>query len=220
MIMDALKDSYYEHNSQYEEDGKITTELAHHMRDDAENASRLYSGGYRHGEVLDSTDFDVAVDIGSGSGWFSNYLVEKRNYKKVYAIEPSAAAQEIASKIYSRQDKVERIVGFAEEEISKLKLKTPTLFSTLVVLAHIRNEVVQKILESVDQVAPKGSVLCSLEPWGDEFHHDPSIWHVRPTEWWQNIMPKWEFSFEKRCEIPWPNTPKRWTGFTATKTED
>ena len=210
-------DSYVEHNRQYEEDGKFQKELAGHMEHRKTGYSQLWDRGHRHGEVLDSTNFETAVDIGSGTGWFSNYLVEKRNYKKVYAIEPSAAAQNIAQKINPNVKEIEWITGFAEEEIGKLKLKKPTFFSTLCVLAHIPCNVVEKILKSVYSVAPTGSVLCSFEPWGPEFHDPASIWHVRTKDWWQQQLPEWNFSFEERELMTWPAHPERFMGFVATK---
>ena len=41
----------------------------------------------------------TAIDIGSGTGWFANYLVSERKYTMVYAIEPSESAIDIAKKI-------------------------------------------------------------------------------------------------------------------------
>jgi len=109
--------------------------------------------------------------------------------------------------------KVKYIVGFAEEELNKLKLKKPALFSTMCVLAHLCDEDVVDILKAVDKVAPVGSVWSASEPWGDEYHRD--CWHIRTPEWWSDNMPDWEFEFYADYALTDP--PGRYKGFTAIK---
>ena len=111
-------------------------------------------------------------------------MVEQRKYKKVYAIEPSSSAIEIAKKIYPDNKKVKYINGFAEEEISKLKLSKPTFFSTMCCLAHLEDDDVLGILKTIDKIAPMGSVLACSEPWGDFYHRE--CWNIRPPEWWSD----------------------------------
>ena len=125
----------------------------------------LYQADIPHGDNLDKHKFTTAVDIGAGTGWFANHLIKERKYTKVYAIEPSQAAVDIAQKIYPDQKKVKYIVGFAEEEINKLKLKKPAFFSSMCVLAHLCDEDVTSILTAIDMVAPTGSIWSASEPW-------------------------------------------------------
>ena len=113
-------------------------------------------------------------------------MVEQRKYKKVYAIEPSSSAIEIAKKIYPDNKKVKYINGFAEEEISKLKLSKPTFFSTMCCLAHLEDEDVFGILKTIDKIAPVDSVLACSEPWGDFYHRE--CWNIRPPEWWSEHL--------------------------------
>ena len=70
---------------------------------------------------------------------------------------------------------VKYINGFAEEEISKLKLSKPTFFSTMCCLAHLEDEDVLGILKTIDKIAPVDSVLACSEPWGDFYHRDVGI---------------------------------------------
>jgi len=204
-------DSYTNHNSEYCQKEAFERErLAHEQRD---SERFLCQKDIPHGDNLDKHKFKTAVDIGAGTGWFTNYLIDNRKYTKVYAIEPSQAAVDIAQKIYPDQKKVEYIVGFAEEEINKLKLKKPTFFSTMCVLAHLCDEDVTSILTAIDMVAPVGSIWSASEPWGDSYHRE--CWHIRTPEWWSDTMPKWHFEFYSDYEL---NDPAgRYKGFTAIK---
>lgn len=207
--------SYINHNAEYEQDFAFEREQVAHEKNNSDNFKFLYQDDVPHGNILDKYELNDAVDIGCGTGWFANYLVNQKDYKIVYAIEPSQAAVDIAKKLYPDQKKVKYVVGFAEEVISKLKLKTPTLFSTMCVLAHIPDEPVIQILEAVDQVAPIGSVLTFSEPWGPEYHRD--CWHIRDAEWWSNQMPEWEFEFYANYLLPDPSDQSRYKGFSAIK---
>lgn len=209
------KQSYYNHNLEYEQEQAYNREKRGHEEHNLDNFKFLYQDDLPHGNNLDRYTFDIAVDIGSGSGWFANYLVNHRDYSKVYAIEPSQSATDIAKKIYPDQTKVEYIVGFAEEKIPKLKLDKPAFFSTMCVLAHIPDESVIEILKAIDKVAKVGSVLSSSEPWGETFHG--YCWHIRSPEWWSEVMPDWEFEFYADYILPEPTNPLRYKGFTALK---
>jgi len=115
-------ESLNQHNKNYISDDAFEKEKRAHLEHNSDNFKFLYQEDIPHGDALDTHKLSYAVDIGSGTGWFANYLVEQRKYKKVYAIEPSEEAIEIAKKIYPDSKKVKYINGFAEEEISKLKI--------------------------------------------------------------------------------------------------
>ena len=207
--------SYTKHNEHYVKDSAFLNEKLAHQRNNIEDFSFLYQDDVPHGDVLDSNDFKTAVDIGSGTGWFANYLVNERKYTKVYAIEPSESAIDISKKIYPDQKKVKYINGFAEEELSKIKLTKPSLFSTLCVLTHLKNETVIPILSAVDKIAQTGSVLACSEAWG--IRHIEDAWNIRSPEWWVENLPNWEFEFYNDYVLPHPTDHPRYKGFIATK---
>jgi len=207
------RDSYNNHNSEYNQDNAYYREKKGHAEHDIEDFKFLYQDDLPHGNNLDKHSFDIAVDIGAGSGWFANHLINHRKYSKVYAIEPSQAAVDIAKRLYPDQDKIDYIVGFAEEEIPKLELDKSVFFSTMCVLAHLPDDLTLDILKSMDKIAPVGSLWSASEPWGDEYHRE--CWHVRTPEWWSENLPDWEFEFYADYELSDP--PGRNKGFTAIK---
>ena len=205
-------ESLNQHNKNYISNDAFEKEKKAHLEHNSDNFKFLYQEDIPHGDALDK--LTSGVDIGSGTGWFANYLVEQRKYKKVYAIEPSSSAIEIAKKIYPDNNKVKYINGFAEEEISKLKLSKPTFFSTMCCLAHLEDEDVLGILKTIDKIAPVDSILACSEPWGDFYHR--LCWNIRPPEWWSEILADWEFEFYNDYILTDP--PGRSKGFIAIKT--
>ena len=205
--------SYNNHNKEYEQDAAFEREKKGHEEHNLDEFKFLYQDDIPHGNNLDKHSFTVAGDVGAGTGWFANYLVEQRKYKTVYAIEPSQAAIDIAKRIYPERKEVKYINGFAEESILKLKLKKPTFFSTMCVLAHLEDDDVTDILKAVDSVAPSGSLWSASEPWGDDYSRD--CWNVRTPEWWDEQLPDWEFEFYADYVLSDP--PGRNKGFTAIK---
>ena len=206
-------DSFNQHNQNYVLDDAFQKEKKAHEDHNSNNFEFLYKSDIPHGDALDEHKLTVGVDIGSGTGWFANYLVEQRSYKKVYAIEPSEAAIEIAKKIYPDNKKVKYINGFAEEQISKLKLTKPTFFSTMCVLAHLEDEDVINVLNAINKVAPEGSILACSEPWGNTYNRQ--CWNIRPPEWWVSNLVNWEYEFYNDYVLTDP--PGRSKGFIATR---
>ena len=206
-------ESFVHHNENYVRDDALEREKQAHLNRNNNNFKFLYQQDIPHGDALDNSKLKLGVDIGSGTGWFANYLVEQRNYKKVYAIEPSQAAIEIAKKIYPDNKEVKYIQGFAEEQIAKLKLKEPTFFSTMCVLAHLEDNDVSNIIKTIDRIAPVGSILACSEPWGDFYHRE--CWNIRPPEWWSETLADWQFEFYNDYVLSDP--PGRSKGFIATK---
>ena len=206
-------DSFNQHNQNYVLDDSFQKERKSHEDHNSNNFEFLYKSDIPHGDALDEHKLTVGVDIGSGTGWFANYLVEQRSYNKVYAIEPSEAAIQIAKKIYPDNKKVKYINGFAEEQISKLKLTKPTFFSTMCVLAHLEDEDVISILSAINKVAPEGSMLACSEPWGRFYHRQ--CWNIRPPEWWVENLVNWEYEFYNDYVLTDP--PGRSKGFIAIK---
>ena len=204
--------SFVHHNENYVRDDALEREKQAHLNHNDNNFKFLYQQDIPHGDALDNSELKLGVDIGSGTGWFANYLVEQRKYKKVYAIEPSQAAIEIAKKIYPDNKEVKYIQGFAEEQIAKLKLKEPAFFSTMCVLAHLEDNDVLNIIKTIDRIAPVGSILACSEPWGDFYHRE--CWNIRPPEWWSETLAEWEFEFYNDYILSDP--PGRSQGVIAT----
>ena len=113
----------------------------------------------------------------------------------------------------TEREEVNYIVGFAEEELPKLKLDKPTFFSTMCVLAHLPDDLTLDILNSMDKIAPVGSLWSASEPWGDTYARE--CWYVRTPEWWSDNLPDWEFEFYSDYDLTDP--PGRHKGFTAIK---
>ena len=76
------KESYNNHNAEYSQDSAYYREKKGHAEHDIEDFKFLYQDDLPHGNNLDKHSFEVAVDIGAGTGWFANHLVEQRLYKK------------------------------------------------------------------------------------------------------------------------------------------
>ena len=135
-------ESLEQHNVNYVKDDAFEREKKAHQEHNSDNFKFLYQEDIPHGDALDKYELTSGVDIGSGTGWFANYLVEQRKYKKVYAIEPSSSAIEIAKKIYPDNKKVKYINGFAEEEISKFKnIESLNFCSWKKLYDHLRSSV-------------------------------------------------------------------------------
>jgi len=150
----------------------------------------------------------LAVDIGAGTGWVAGWLA--RQFELVHAIEPSRAAVTIAKRILAASN-IEWHVGMAEDMLARLTLPSPALFVTGCVLSHLRDSETRTICRLVSQKAPRGSLLCFAECWGEE-HHQP-IWHVRSQDWWRSALPGWQLEFLS-CNI---EVPGRYKGIHGVK---
>jgi len=197
--------SYILHNSQYINEDSIKREIDIHIQrtNSAQEKNggmwdTLYKPGHLHGEWLDkNTDIVSAVDIGCGTGWFINYLINKRNFNKVIGIEPSQSAIDISKQIYpDNNEKITYLSGFAEDQLKLISLDKPTLFTTFIVLSHLNDEAVISILNEMDKIAPKSSVFIFNENFDNNFHQQ--LWHCRTREWWKQYLPNWSISFDER----------------------
>jgi SAM-dependent methyltransferase len=197
-----MQESYEIHDKEYDEkdleyyilrDNLKTTQSLNKTGQDWDN---LYKPGHLHGNWLDSqTEIKDAVDIGSGTGWFVNYLKNYKNFENVIGIEPSEAAVDIAKKVHDGSD-VNYLCGLAENILSTIELKNKTLFTTFIVLSQIPDIIVKKILKNMDAIAPKGSVFIFNENYGTDFHM--RMWHCRTKKWWEENLPNWTISYDDR----------------------
>lgn len=204
-------DSYKNHDAHYVSDSvedirKINEKRTEH-RDQHRPDQPLGEMIEQHKEAL-----NIAVDVGSGHGWISQLLAQ--DFDKIYSIEPSEAAQNIAKQLYPL-DEIEWICGFAEDELNKLKLEEPALFVTSCVFSHLDDETVVAICKAIDSLSKSGSVLSLSENWS---LHDKAfaqkLWHSRTEEWWQKQFPGWVFDFRQKKSSTGEGSFK---GLTAVK---
>jgi SAM-dependent methyltransferase len=194
--------SYETHNKQYEEKSALERELSLHNLRTAESIQKtgrswdnLYKPGHLHGEWLDSqTEIKDAVDIGCGTGWFVNYLIDYKGFENVIGIEPSQAGIDIAKKLHNND--ITYLCGLAEDILPNITLNNSTLFTTFIVLSHLPDDVVIKILKEMNKVAPKGSVFIFNENYGTEFHNN--LWHCRSKKWWEENLSNWTITYDER----------------------
>lgn len=190
---EATDASLRAHHSSYVKPGQLEVERRIH-------AEFTRDGGFnspwgRHQDVLDANPSvrHTAVDIGSGTGFYSTEL--STQFRQVISIEPSDAAVAIAETLYPQTEypNIRRIVGFAEDVLPTLSFSQPVFFLTSAVLSHLRDDVVEAILVSVDRLALPQSVLSFGECFGAEYHRP--LWHVRTRRWWRRRLSSWELDF-------------------------
>lgn len=183
--------SYKEHNAQYQQ-----IDLTKEIQRQLDNTNRItqYTENAPLGLAIDkSKDIEIAIDIGSGTGWASNLLSQTKSI--VYAIEPSLAAINVAKKIYPNNNKIVWTNGFAEKELQKIiSLDKSVLFNSLCVLSHLRDNIVIEICKQINRLALEGSILSFSECYGVDFS-DGNLWHSRTENWWKERFPGWKFDF-------------------------
>lgn len=229
------QNSYINHNEQYIQDTALDREKHSHVQK-TEGAKtknggtwdNLWKPGHLHGLWLQSNqkikpvidggpdngctqhtkNITTAVDIGCGSGWFVNYLIDEYKFEHVTGIEPSQAAIDIGMQIYPNNAATNRasyLCGYAEDALPKLELSEPTLFTTFIVFSHINDDSVIKILKEMNDAAPVGSVCIFNENYDNTFHQE--LWHCRSREWWKSHLPGWKVIFDER---PRPDLNNKW----------
>jgi len=182
------KSSYEAHNSQY------IVGFDHERRGhEYNNANKVqYNPDSPLGKLIDSNPhIKIGVDIGCGSGWVANLMSQTMD--EVYAIEPSAAALDIAKKLYPDNKKVTWINAFAQEAIKNLDLKDSAIFNCFCVLSHLEDDDVIEITRQINSVAKPGSILSFSECFGCDYH--AHLWHIRTEAWWQERFLDWDIDF-------------------------
>jgi SAM-dependent methyltransferase len=156
--------------------------------------NNLYKEDDKHGFIMDKNPhIKTLVDIGSGTGWFINYVNLFRGYEEVYGIEPSLNAINIGKKIYGENKIIKYINDYAEDGLRQIKLTNPTLFTTFIVLSHLDDSIVSNILFEMDKIATLESILYFNEMHGEPLHQN--LWYCRTKEWWEDNLPNWELTF-------------------------
>jgi 2-polyprenyl-3-methyl-5-hydroxy-6-metoxy-1,4-benzoquinol methylase len=200
------KNSYLTHDSQYSEAIAFEREKNCHEKYEQENAA--YNPDCPIGKMFDKTsdDIKIAIDVGCGTGYMAKFLSSKM---KVYAIEPSAAALDIAKKFYPDEPNITWINNFALEALQKLTFDEPVFIVCNCVLSHLEDEAVIEICKELVRIAVSGSVIAFSECYGPEAHSN--LWHIRTQAWWQKQFPDWYLNFNTGTPIQ--NVPGRYKGF-------
>lgn len=161
------------------------------------------------GKILDENQTaKYGIDIGCGHGYFAGLMTETLD--QVFAFDPSAAAVEMAMKLYNNKN-ITWTVGYAEEVLKGMKLDAPAIFHCGCVLSHLEDNAVIKICEEINKIALPGSYLAFSELYGNESH--VPLWHCRTKLWWELNFKGWEFDF---IDNP-VQVPGRFKGFSAIR---
>lgn len=192
-LFQGNKASYEKHNSQYIDKDALNKHIKIFQKYEQENLFNHPENKFADLIAKHPNIRKTAIDIGCGAGWLSARL--SREFESVIAIEPSKAAVGMAKQIFaqSKYPNIKWIVGFAEEELNKLKLGEPSFFITGCVLSHLPDKLVVKICKAINDAAHVGSILAFGECWGKTYHE--FMWHVRSEEWWKENFPGWEIDF-------------------------
>lgn len=189
----------------------LTVDVVRKQNEQCTKNSIQYDDDKPLGKMLDAhPEIQVCIDIGCGLGWAADFMAQTR--KKVYAIEPSKQALDIAGKLYSHNKNITWMPDFAEDALTMIRFMEdePLFFNTLCVLSHLEDVAVLAICAEIDK-APQGSALAFSELWGTE-SHEP-LWHTRTKEWWKNALPSFKLEFiERPCQ-----KPGRFKSFTGIK---
>jgi len=136
---------------------------------------------------------DLAIDIGSGSGWIS-YLLS-RHFDRVISIEPSSNAIAIAKDHFLAPSfgRIEWRCDYAEKQLHNLDSNVPILVTSSVVLSHLRDDAAKKVLAALDENSLEGSQFLLTEAWGDDVMKP--MWRVRTRDWWRASLPNCQIDF-------------------------
>ena len=192
IVLQREQDSFAAHHAEYSKSSALERERAVTRERYLSNAANNQE--FRLDDLIARNPQlkEIAVDIGAGAGWLSGWLAGR--FKRVEAIEPSAAATQIATEIHKDKTGINRHVGLSEDILPKLSLPAPALFVTGRVLSHMTDSAVKKVIAAIDRAAMPGSVICLAELWGTPYHR--ALWHIRSKEWWEKEFGnKWELDF-------------------------
>ena len=197
-----FKESFFRHNDQYLEleafnrEAKIHEENNEHTNKKEGHLNNIYEFSNSVGYFLDK-DIKISnlIDIGSGTGWFVNYV--SRNYpniKSIFAIEPSSAAIEISKKIYDQDDKIKHINGFADKELKRLN-KDVYLVTTFAVFQHLNLLYSKKIIKNINKIMEKNSILILKEPIAQSRYERFNLHYPRTEKFWTKNLKQYDVKF-------------------------
>lgn len=199
------KQSYFNHNNQYSEDEALSREIKIHnlKTNHTELKEGMWNNVYEFknsvGYFLDGDkQISSLIDIGSGTGWFVNYVLQNHpNITSIYANEPSLAAVNVAKKIYNSDNKINYLNGFADTEISKLK-KDTYVVTTFAVFQHLNFTYTKKVLQNLNKILERGSILYFNEPIAYSRFEKFRLHYPRTEKFWIKNLKEYEVSFSNK----------------------
>ena len=196
------KKSYFSHNIQYLENDAYQREydahkaVSSHTKNKKGHLNNIYEHPNSVGYFLDrNVEIKNLVDIGSGTGWFVNYV--SQNYpiiEKIFAIEPSKAAVKISQKIYPNDTKIQYKNGFAHIELKNLQ-KDVYLITTFAVFLHLNFYYTKKILKILDNKLEKNSIIILKEPIAHNRFIRFNLHYPRSRKFWNKNLKNFDVEF-------------------------
>lgn len=196
--------SYLRHNNEYKEGEAIHREREHHKKNliyalsKDEKSSPIYFSKNSIGNILDNkTSIKKIIDLGSGSGWFVNFVEENYSFiEYIYAIEPSYNAIEISKNIYGEKSKINYLNEYAHICLQNIK-KDKYIITTHVVFLHLPKLYTKKLLKIIDKICEKDSLLVFYEPIGSSFLNNYYLHNAKSRKFWKKNLKNFQVSFEK-----------------------
>jgi phospholipid N-methyltransferase len=199
------KTSYFAHNEEYMEKEAIEREIKiHKLKSEHTKMKKgiwnnAYSNNKSVGYFLEKNhSINQLIDLGSGTGWFINYVAENfKNLTSVYGIEPSSAAVNISSKIYKGKNSTIEINDFAHVALKEFE-KNVYLITTFAVFQHLPRRYTKKILQQIDKISLKGTVLIFNEPIGESNLNNYKLHYARSRKFWKKQLKNFKVDFNTR----------------------
>ena len=202
------KTSYFAHNEEYiEKKEAIEIEVkTHKLKSEHTKMKKgIYNNIYNNNESVGyflekNHSINQLIDLGSGTGWFINYVAENfKNLTSVYGIEPSSAAVNISSKIYKGKNSTIEINDFAHVALKEFE-KNVYLITTFAVFQHLPRRYTKKILQQIDKISLKGTVLIFNEPIGESNLNNYTLHYARSRKFWKKQLTNFNVDFVKDNE--------------------
>jgi tRNA G46 methylase TrmB len=198
----SFKESFLRHNSQYSENEAFNREFENHKIIDAHTDQKkgylnnIYEQPNSVGYFLDNNrNISKLIDIGSGTGWFVNYVSKNhQEFKNIIAIEPSKFAIKIAQKIYKHDIKIEYKNGFTDEELKQID-KDIYLITTFAVFLHLNYIYTKKVLKILNNSINKDSILIFNEPIAKSRYERFNLHYPRSKKFWIKNLKHFEVNF-------------------------
>jgi SAM-dependent methyltransferase len=158
--------------------------------------NNIYEQPNSVGYFLDNNkNISKLIDIGSGTGWFVNYVSKNhQEFKNIIAIEPSKFAIKIAQKIYKHDIKIEYKNGFADEELKQID-KDIYLITTFAVFLHLNYIYTKKVLKILNNSINKDSILIFNEPIAKSRYERFNLHYPRSKKFWIKNLKHFEVNF-------------------------
>jgi len=203
-----FKESYFAHNQEYEEEEAFKREFEIQQLKTEQALlkkgiwNNVYDNSNSVGFFLErNNSITKLIDIGSGTGWFVNFVSDNfNNIKSIYGIEPSSAAIALSKKIYKEKDSITYLNDFAHIALSKLD-KDVYLITTFAVFQHLPRRYTKKIIKSIDNICLKGSKIIFNEPIGESNLNNYRLHYARTKNFYTKNLKNFNVEFKNKNTI-------------------